>query len=127
MVYHTILFINTRATYITCLIPTKKHSYKNLSKNLGSLYNAGHKSYSDRMYTEKAKKQDKNYRILFKTSGASPFRIKDPGHRTLLKEAEELRREEKLYTQDSKRLGKDKQNKIVNLARRRIKPDTRKE
>lgn len=78
------------------------------------------------MYTEKAKKQDKNDRMLFKTSGASPFRIQDPGHWTLLKEAEELRREEKLYAQDSKRLGKDK-SKIVNLARRWIKPDTRNE
>lgn len=48
--------------------------------------------------------------MLFKTSGAHWLRIQDPGHRILLKEAEELRREEKLYAQDSKRLEKDKQD-----------------
>lgn len=55
-----------------------------------------------------AENWDENYRMLFKTSGASSFRIEDPGHKILLKEAEELRREEILYAQDSKRLEKSK-------------------
>ena len=66
--------------------------------------------------------------MLFKTSGASSFRIQDPGHRISQKEAEELRREEKLYAQNSKRLEKKtNKNRIVNLARRWTKQDTRKE
>jgi len=47
--------------------------------------------------------------MLFKTSGASSFRIQDPCHKIFLKEVEELRREEKLYGQDSKRLEEGKQ------------------
>lgn len=49
--------------------------------------------------------------MLFKTSGASSFRIQDPGHRISLKEGEELSREETLYAPDRKRLEKDKQEK----------------
>lgn len=67
--------------------------------------------------------------MLSKTSGAASFRIQDPGHGILLKEAEELRKGEIIewyMFKTVKDWKKTNKNRIVNLAIRWIKQDTRK-